>query len=126
MKCNIVFAQSVLNENFETVLVNPTFTFFTKYVPTLFTFGVSITFSEFELLEGNDFGFTIINEETRDIIYATEMNQQVPPVQSPDSSLTVSSMLHNIEIKNESKNTLYVIFNDEIIAQSDFIVKKGE
>ena len=126
MKCNIVFAQSVQNEDFETVIINPTFTFFTKYVPTLFTMGVSITFSDFDQLEGNKFGFSIINNETTDVIYATEMNQDVPPVQSSDTSLTVSSMLYNIDIYNETKNTLYVFFNDEIIAQSDFIVKKGE
>lgn len=126
MKCNIIFSNSTQSIGGETVLHNPTFTFSTKYMPTLYSLGLTITFSDFDKLDGNVFGFSIVNTKTTDVVYATEMNELMPPVEKANDSLTLNIMLNNIDIQNELPNKVFVFVNDKIIGESEFVVRKDD
>lgn len=124
MKCNVIFANIVESIEGDVVIQNPTFTFYSKYIPTLYSLGISVTFSDFEKTDGNTFGLSIVNDETTDVVYTTGTEEPVPALSSTDDSITFTSMLNNLEIQNESNNTLFVFFNGEVIHSSKFVVKK--
>lgn len=123
MKSNIIFSlSSYIGEN-GAEIVAPTFSFNTRFMPTQFTFAVTIILSDFDQLDGNYMRFRIRSTESGEYVYDSDQ-LEIPPIKKNNDSITYATTISNAEIDNESDYILTLFVNDQEIDSRGFVFRK--
>ena len=123
MKSNVIFSLSSTIGEHGAEIFAPTFSFNTRFMPTQFTFAITIILSDFDQLDGNSMWFRVQNTESGEYVYKSE-ELEIPHISKRSDSITYATTIGNAEIENEAEDVLTLFVNDQEINSQSFVFRK--